>query len=117
VARRNEVTTQSFLTAEKPVSAVVFADLSISPKETICPLGPGGFQFNQSEHSEPSRTRKRGEHRPFLGIHLKIENALQALEALITTNKKLWYEAFTITDKSNDVDLSKARNILGYNPV
>ncbi len=62
-------------------------------------------------------TRKRGEHRPFLGVHLKIENALQALEAAITIDKKLWYEAFTITDKSNEIDLSKARNILGYNPV
>ncbi len=63
--------------------------------------------------------RKRGEYRPFgeLKLHLKIENALQALEAAIRTDKKIWYEAFTITDESNNVDISKAKNFLGYSPV
>lgn len=50
------------------------------------------------------------------GITLKIDNTLQALEKAITTDKKMWYEAFTITDKSEKVDLTKAGNILGYKP-
>ena len=64
-------------------------------------------------------TRKRGEYRPFgeLKLHLKIENALQVLEVAITTDKKVWYEAFTIVDKLDDVDISKAVEILGYNPI
>jgi nucleoside-diphosphate-sugar epimerase len=51
------------------------------------------------------------------GIQLKITNALQAIEKAIELDKKLWYEAFTITDESPDVDLSKAKGILGYNPI
>jgi nucleoside-diphosphate-sugar epimerase len=64
-------------------------------------------------------TRKRGEYRPFgdLKLHLKIENALQALESAINSNDKLWYEFFTITDKLEQVDTSKARNILNYRPI
>jgi len=50
------------------------------------------------------------------GITLKIENALQALELAITTKKKLWYEAFTITDELPNVDLTKAKKVLGYKP-
>ena len=61
-------------------------------------------------------TRKKGEYRPFLGLHLKIENAIQALELAINTPKKLWYEAFTITDDVPNVDLTKAKKILNYNP-
>ena len=34
---------KSFFTAENPVSAEVFADLSITAKQTICPLGLGEF--------------------------------------------------------------------------
>jgi len=51
------------------------------------------------------------------GITLKIDNALQALEKAITTDKKIWYDAFTITDESEKVDLTKAKNVLGYNPL
>lgn len=63
-------------------------------------------------------TRKRGEYRPFgnLKLHLKIENALQALNLAIGLKKEIWYEAFTITDEIKDVDLAKAKEILGYNP-
>ena len=60
---------------------------------------------------------KLGEKWELDGITLKIENAIQALELAITTNKKLWYEAFTITDDIPNVDLSKAKKILGYNPI
>jgi nucleoside-diphosphate-sugar epimerase len=60
---------------------------------------------------------KPGERWSLEGISLTIDNALQAIEKAIITDKKLWYGAFTITDESVDVDLSKAKNILGYNPV
>jgi len=63
-------------------------------------------------------TRKTGEYRPFgeLKLHLKIENALQAISLSIETDKKLWYEAFTITDDIKGVDISKAKDILNYKP-
>lgn len=61
-------------------------------------------------------TRGRGEVRPFLGINLKMENALQALELAIAAEQELWYEAFTITDELKNVDLSKAKKLLGYRP-
>jgi len=60
---------------------------------------------------------KLGEKWELDGVTLKIENAIQALELAITTNKKLWYEAFTITDDVPNVDLTKAKEILGYNPI
>ncbi len=64
-------------------------------------------------------TRKQWEYRPFwdLKLHLKIENALQVLELAITTNKKIWYDFFTITDEIEQVDISKAKEILGYKPI
>jgi nucleoside-diphosphate-sugar epimerase len=61
-------------------------------------------------------TRSKGVHKPFLGTHLKIENAIQAIECAIDVKKKLWYEAFTITDDLEDVDISKAKELLTYNP-
>ncbi len=63
-------------------------------------------------------TRKTGEYRPFgeLKLHLKIENAIQSIEKAILSDKKLWYEAFTITDKIPNVDISKAKKLLGYIP-
>ncbi len=51
------------------------------------------------------------------GITLKIDGALQAIEKAIMTGKKIWYEALTITDKSNEVDLSRAEEVLGYSPL
>ncbi|MBU2101280.1 NAD(P)-dependent oxidoreductase [Patescibacteria group bacterium] len=50
------------------------------------------------------------------GITLKIVGAVQAIEKAMTTKKEMWYEAFTITDKSDKVDLSKAEKLLGYEP-
>jgi len=64
-------------------------------------------------------TRPKGVHKPFgkLNLHLKIENAIQALENAINTNKELWYEAFTIMDdKLEGVDISKAKELLNYRP-
>ncbi len=60
---------------------------------------------------------KLGERWALDGITLKIENAIQALNLAITTKKRIWYEAFTITDNVPNVDLTKAREILGYNPI
>ena len=50
------------------------------------------------------------------GISLSINNAVQAIKLSINTDKELWYEAFTITDEVPNVDISKAKEILGYKP-
>jgi nucleoside-diphosphate-sugar epimerase len=52
-----------------------------------------------------------------LKLHLKIENALQAFENAIESDLKLWYEAFTIVDEVDGVDILKARNLLNYKPI
>jgi nucleoside-diphosphate-sugar epimerase len=57
-------------------------------------------------------TRSSGENRPFLGMHLKIENAIEAVEAAILVKDRVWYEAFTIVDNLDDADISKAKRIL-----
>jgi nucleoside-diphosphate-sugar epimerase len=64
-------------------------------------------------------TRPRGVYKPFgeLKLHVKIENALQAIEKAIESKRKLWYEAFSIVDEIEGVDISKAKRLLGYNPV
>ncbi|MFB6076398.1 MAG: hypothetical protein ABEK17_04610 [Candidatus Aenigmatarchaeota archaeon] len=59
---------------------------------------------------------KPGESWSLDGITLGVENAIEALIKSIETEKNLWYEAFTITDDVEGVDISKARDILGYNP-
>jgi len=63
-------------------------------------------------------TRPKGVYKPFgeLKLHLKIENVLQVIENAIETNKKLWYEAFSIVDELEGVDISKAKDLLEYNP-
>jgi len=64
-------------------------------------------------------TRPKGVYKPFgeLKLHAKIENVLQAIENAINTNKRLWYEAFSIVDEIEAVDISKAKKILNYKPV
>ena len=64
-------------------------------------------------------TRARGVYNPFgeLKLHLKIENALQAIQHAIETPKKLWYEPFSIVDEIEGVDISKAKKILDYRPI
>jgi nucleoside-diphosphate-sugar epimerase len=63
-------------------------------------------------------TRKEGDYRPFgkLKLHLKLDNALQAIELAIENKNELWYEAFTIMDELEGVDITKAKKLLGYNP-
>ena len=64
-------------------------------------------------------TRPKGVYNPFgeLKLHVKIENALQAIENAIESDKKLWYEAFSIVDEIEGVDISKAKKILNYKPI
>lgn len=50
------------------------------------------------------------------GVTLKVENAVQAIKKAIENQDKIWYEAFTITDKVDGVDISKAEKLLGYQP-
>lgn len=64
-------------------------------------------------------TRPRGVYKPFgeLKLHVKIENALKAFENAIESDKKLWYEAFSIVDEIEGVDISKAKKVLNYKPI
>lgn len=64
-------------------------------------------------------TRPKGVYKPFgeLKMHLKIENALQIIESAIKTDKKMWYEAFSVVDDIEGVDISKAKKFLNYKPV
>ena len=61
-------------------------------------------------------TRPKGVYKPFgeLKLHVKIENALLAVKNAIESDKKLWYEAFSIVDEIEGVDISKAKKILNY---
>lgn len=52
---------------------------------------------------------------PF-GTIVSMDNAIQGIEKAIEFKKILWYEAFNITNKLENVDISKAQKILGYNP-
>jgi len=64
-------------------------------------------------------TRPRGIYKPFgkLKLHLKIENALQTIENAIESKNKIWYEAYTIVDAIDNVDISKAKKDLKYKPI
>ncbi len=50
------------------------------------------------------------------GTMVSMNNAIQGIEKSINSNKILWYEAFNIANKLDNVDISKAQKILGYNP-
>lgn len=50
------------------------------------------------------------------GITLKGENAVQAVVKAINNKNEIWYEAVTITDKVDGVDISKAEKLLDYQP-
>lgn len=52
----------------------------------------------------------------YLGTSVSIGNAVQAIKLVLESDKKFWYEAFTITDELPHVDISKAKNELGYKP-
>lgn len=50
------------------------------------------------------------------GITLKVKNAVQSIKKSINNKNEIWYEAFTITDKVEGVDISKAEKLLNYQP-
>lgn len=89
----------------KVIAEQILANYGLTNKieVLILRLGPIGSKRNESWDVD--------------GVTLKIDSSLQALEKAITTDKKMWYEAFTITDNSHNVDLSKAEELLGYKPA
>ncbi|HBQ51137.1 TPA: hypothetical protein DD690_04105 [Candidatus Daviesbacteria bacterium] len=52
----------------------------------------------------------------FLGTSVTINNATQAIKLVLDYLGECWYEAFSIVDELPHIDISKAKNILGYNP-
>lgn len=52
----------------------------------------------------------------YLGTSVSIENAAQAIHLVLDSRKEFWYEAFSIVDELDHIDISKAKRILGYHP-
>lgn len=52
----------------------------------------------------------------FLGTSVSINNATSAISLAIEYTGELWYEAFSIVDEIDHIDISKAKKILGYHP-
>lgn len=52
----------------------------------------------------------------FLGTSVSINNATQAIKLALDYQGEFWYEAFSIVDELSHIDISKAKEILGYNP-
>jgi nucleoside-diphosphate-sugar epimerase len=52
---------------------------------------------------------------PF-GTVVSMKNAIQGIEKSIKSDKILWYEAFNIANKLDNIDISKAQEVLEYNP-
>lgn len=52
----------------------------------------------------------------FLDTSVSINNATQALDRALEYPGELWYEAFSIVDEVPHIDITKAKDILGYNP-
>lgn len=50
------------------------------------------------------------------GTMVSMKNATQGIEKAIRFSEVLWYEAFNIANKLDNVDVSKAQKILGYAP-
>ena len=51
------------------------------------------------------------------GTMVSMGNAIQGIEKSIENNETLWYEAFNIANKLDNMDISKAKDMLGYEPV
>lgn len=51
------------------------------------------------------------------GTMVSMDNAIQGIERAIDCNKILWYEAFNIANKLDNVDISKAKKLLSYTPL
>jgi nucleoside-diphosphate-sugar epimerase len=52
----------------------------------------------------------------FLGTSVSINNATQAIKLALESEREFWYEAFSIVDEIEHVDISKAKKFLGYQP-
>jgi nucleoside-diphosphate-sugar epimerase len=52
----------------------------------------------------------------FLGTSVSINNATQAIKLALDYSGELWHEPFSIVDEIGHIDISKAKNILGYKP-
>ncbi len=52
----------------------------------------------------------------FLGTSVSDASATQAIKLAIETDKELWYEPFSIVDELGHIDISKAKEMLGYQP-
>jgi nucleoside-diphosphate-sugar epimerase len=52
----------------------------------------------------------------FLGTSVSIDNATQAIKLALDYQGELWYEAFSIVDETQHIDINKAKNLLGYRP-
>jgi nucleoside-diphosphate-sugar epimerase len=51
-----------------------------------------------------------------LGTSVSINNATQAIKLALESEREFWYEAFSIVDEIEHVDISKAKKFLGYQP-
>lgn len=52
----------------------------------------------------------------FLATSVSINNATQAIQLAITNPNEFWYEPFSIVDELPHIDISKAKELLGYKP-
>lgn len=52
----------------------------------------------------------------FLGTSVSDNNAVQAIKLSLNSDKEFWYEPFSIVDKLDHIDITKAKKILGYKP-
>lgn len=52
----------------------------------------------------------------FLGTSVSMNNATQAIKLALDYAGELWYEPFSIVDEIDHIDISKAKQILGYKP-
>lgn len=52
----------------------------------------------------------------FLGTSVSINNATQAIKLALDYSGEFWYEPFSIVDEIEQIDISKAKKILGYKP-
>lgn len=52
----------------------------------------------------------------FLGTSVSINNATQAIKLALDYKGECWYEPFSIVDELSHIDISKAKEVLGYKP-
>ena len=51
------------------------------------------------------------------GTRVSMDNAIQAIMKAVELKDVLWYEAFNVADKLENIDISKARELLEYSPI